>query len=243
MLDTGIYIREVHYQTFLELRQGGDDAIGFASTFDLRRRWYHPQVKIPAGERIARWALATQYGFDRELEWQPPSIIGMVVQEGALVLQLDTTVSDPEDGAITGFVIAGDDRRFHPADVAYREVGQDEQGQPRYDQKQLVLRSPLVEKPLHFRYAWGRNPLANLQATGNKDLPLAAQRSDDWGLGEVPLGVLGDGVDGKGPLTGAQLQRVREALRQEDLRRRVAEAEAVLREHGSQKNAPRAGNK
>lgn len=232
MLDTGIYIREAHWLTFLDLLRAGDSHIGFASTFDLRRRWYHPQVKIPAGERIARWALATYYGFGRELEWKPPMLVGMEARDGALVLQLDTPVSDPEDGAIEGFAIAGDDRRFQPADVSYLEVGKDDRGQPRLDQKQLVLKSPLVPAPKHFRYAWGRSPLGNVQATGNKDLPLPAQRSDDWDMGDVPLGVLGEDWNGKAPLTGAQQNRVRQALRQEDVRRRVAEAEAVLREHG-----------
>jgi sialate O-acetylesterase len=153
------------------------------------------------------------------------------VREDSLLLKLDTPVSDPEDGAIEGFAIAGDDRRFQVADVSYVEVGKDDRGQPRFDQKQLVLRSPLVPAPKHFRYAWGRSPLGNVQAIGNKDLPFAAQRSDDWDMGDVPLGVLGDGWNGKAPLTGAQRNRVLQALRQEDVRRRVAEAEAVLRAH------------
>lgn len=233
MLDTGIYIREAHYRTFLEFWRAGDKNIGYASTYDLRRRWYHPQVKIPAGERIARWALATQYGFGRELAWQPPMLIGMDVQDGALVLHLDTEVSDPEDGAIAGFAIAGDDRHFQPATVAYREVGKDDRGAPRFDRRQLVLTSPLVSAPKHFRYGWGRSPLANLQAVDNKDLPFATQRSDSWAIGEAPLDVLGPGVDGSGALTRAQWNRVRDALRQDDVRRRVAEAEAVLREHAS----------
>lgn len=241
MLDTGIYIRAVQYRTFLDAWNAGDRNIGFASTYDLRRRWYHPQVKIPAGERIARWALATQYGFGREVEWKPPMLVGMEAQGGALVLRLDAEVSDPEDGAITGFAIAGEDRRFQPADVAYLEVGVDDRGQPRLDKKQLVLTSPLVPAPQHFRYAWGRNPLANLQATGNKDLPFATQRSDDWGMGEVPLGVLGEEVDGNGALTRAQQNKIREALRQEDVRRRVAEAKAVLREFGAGEDGQSAG--
>ncbi len=239
MLDTGIYIREAHYRTFLDLRRAGDANVGYASTFDLRRAWYHPQVKIPAGERIARWALATQYGFGRELDWLPPQLVGTEAKDGALVLRLDTEVSDPEGGAITGFAIARDDRRFQPADVAYLEVGTDDRGRPRFDRKQLVLTSPLVANPRHFRYAWGRSPLANLQATGNKDLPFATQRSDDWGIGEVPLGVLGDDVDGAAELSRAQTGRIREVLRQEDARRRVAEAEAVLRAFGSGGDARR----
>jgi hypothetical protein len=58
----GIYIREVQYKTFLDFQKAGDKDVGFASSFDQRRAWYHPQIKIPVGERIAGWALVTQYG-------------------------------------------------------------------------------------------------------------------------------------------------------------------------------------
>lgn len=226
MLNTGIYIRATQYRTFLDLREAGDEQIGFASTYDLRRRWYHPQVKIPAGERIARWALATQYGFHRELAWTPPKLLGVERNADALVLALDTEVGDPQDGAIQGFAIAGEDRRFQPAEVAYLEIGKDERGQPRLDRKRLVLTSPLVAAPVHFRYGWGRNPLANLQANGNKDLPFATQRSDDWDLSEVPLGVLEEEVVGQP--TRAQLGRIRAVLKAEDERRRVFEARRIL---------------
>ena len=108
------------------------------------------------------------------------------------------------------------------------KVGKDDQGRPRHDRRQLVLTSPLVPAPVHFRYAWGRNPLANLQAAGNLDLPVATQRSDDWDMATVPLGVL-DGVPG-GKLSRADSDRIRAELRREDERRRIAEAEQVLRE-------------
>ncbi|MGA0867778.1 MAG: hypothetical protein ACO3UM_02520 [Planctomycetota bacterium] len=229
MLNTGIYIRAVQYELFRDMRAAGDENIGFASTYDLRRRWYHPQVKLPAGERIARWALATEYGFDRELRWEPPKLLGMEAKDGALVLKLDVDVMDPEDGAITGFAIAGEDRRFQPADVAYLEIGKDDRGQPRVDRKQLVLTSPLVAAPVHFRYAWGRNPLANLQASANLDLPFATQRSDDWDMLDVPLGVLDEAMQ-KRP-DRAQMNHIRSVLQKEDERRRVDQARRVLEAH------------
>lgn len=234
MLDTGIYIREAHYQTFLALRQQGNQNVGYACTYDLRRNWYHPQVKIPAGERIARWAITTQYRLQPAPEWLPPQCLGMQVQDGRLVLRFDVEVGDPVGGAIRGFAIAGDDRHFHPAEAAYLEVGKDERGTPRTDRKQLVLTSPMVQTPVHFRYAFGRNPLANLQALGNKDLPFPTQRSDDWSIGEVPRGVLDAAVDGKGALTGEQTRRLQQALRQDDVRRRVAAARALLRAQGDE---------
>jgi sialate O-acetylesterase len=229
MLDAGVFIRAVQYETFRELHASGDPGIGFASTYDLRRRWYHPQLKLPAGERLARWALATQYGFGDTLEWRPPMLVGLEARDGALLLRLDTEVADPEDGAITGFVIAGADGRFQPAEVAYVQVGEDDRGRPRLDRAQLLLTSPLVPEPLHFRYAWARNPLANLQAVGNKDLPFGTQRSDDWDLSAIPPGVLDDPVEGR--LSRPQRAQLLEALRREDTRRRIAEARDFLARH------------
>ncbi len=226
MFNAGIDIRAAQYQTFLDFYNAGDQRIGFVSTYDLRRRWYHPQLKIPAGERIARWALATEYGFSQQVEWKPPMLLSMEPLDGSLVLKLDTEVSDPEDGAIQGFAIAGDDRKFHPADVVYAERGKDGRGRMQYDRKQLVLTSPLVPTPTHFRYAWGRNPLANLQATGNKDLPFATQRSDDWKMEEVPLGVLGEEV--ARPISGGDRNKIVQALREQDKQRRLKEAELFI---------------
>ena len=50
MFNAGVDLRAAQYETFLDYLEGGDKNVGFVSTYDLRRRWYHPQVKIPAGE-------------------------------------------------------------------------------------------------------------------------------------------------------------------------------------------------
>jgi sialate O-acetylesterase len=97
--------------------------------------------------------LATQYGFDRQVGWKPPMLVGLERRDGGILLELDTEVGDPEEGTIEGFAIAGDDRRFHPADVTYHQTGEDSRGKPRLDRKRLVLTSPLVPEPVHFRYA------------------------------------------------------------------------------------------
>ncbi len=227
MFNAGIEIRATQYQTFLDLYNAGDEHIGFVSTYDLRRRWYHPQLKIPAGERIARWALATEYGFARELPWKPPMIVNIESSPGRLTLTLDTETGDPEDGEIQGFAIAGENRRFQPANVSYAEKGKDSRGRMQYDRKKLVLTSPMVPQPIHFRYAWGRNPLANLQATGHKDLPFATQRSDDWKMEEVPLGVLGDNV--ALPISRSDRNKINQALREQDKERRRKEAEQEIK--------------
>ncbi|BCX47364.1 9-O-acetylesterase [Haloferula helveola] len=229
MLDAGPFIREAQHQTYAEMVEAGDENIGFTSTYDLRRRWYHPQLKFPAGERIARWALATEYGFDRELRWKPPVIEEMKVEDGRIVLNFDQSVGGVDDGGgIEGFAIAGEDRRFHPATADSLVIGKDDRGRDRKDNKAIVLTSPLVSKPVHFRYAWARNPMGNVQPTGNTDIPLPTQRSDDWAMEEAPLGVL-DEKAGENPR--ADRGKLQKALREQDLQRQIRNAEALIEEN------------
>jgi sialate O-acetylesterase len=232
MLNDGIYIREAQYQTFLAMRAAGDQAIGFASSFDQRRGWYHPQLKIPVGERISRWALATQYGMEKQIRWLPPTYTKMETGRGQIVLHMDGVVSAADNqGDIHGFAIAGEDRRFQPATAEW-QLRMDRDNRPQRDRSVLVLSSPHVPEPIHFRYAWGRNPMANLQSADHNDLPFATQRSDDWKMEAVPLGVLGDQPFPGGKMTRAQRAQIRKLLQQEDLQRRIAEAKTLLREHG-----------
>jgi len=231
MFDAGVGLRAAQYQTFLDLYNAGDKNIGFVSTYDLRRRWYHPQVKLPAGERAARWALATQYGFEKQVAWRPPMLTGMEVQGGSLVLSFDQDVMDPEDGPIVGFAIAGEKREFHPAAASYAEKGKDGRGRVQYDKKKLVLTSIMVTDPIHFRFAWSRNPLANLQLTGNKDVPFATQKSDDWGLQEVPLSV----VETLDPTNSrANRGKIINALKTLDRVRKLQEAQHTIQVLGQQ---------
>lgn len=233
MLNDGIYIREAQYQTFMAMRGAGDAQIGFASSFDKRRGWYHPQLKIPVGERIARWALATQYGFERRIRWLPPQIVEMTVEEGRILLRFDRNVSaEDNQAAMEGFAIAGEDRRFHPAKSEWLEKRRVRDGRPERVRNVLVLSSPHVAAPIHFRYAWGRNPMGNVQSADHSDLPLATQRSDDWPMEAVPLGVLGEAGFAGGKLDRGSRNRIRQALRAEDLSRRLTEARALLEEHG-----------
>ena len=145
---------------------------------------------------------------------------------------------------IVGFAIAGKPTgSFQPARATWptSQIGKDGNAtDPSIDRKAArCCRVHWCPIPIHFRYAWGRNPLANLQVAGNKDLPVATQRSDDWDMGTVPLGVLEVEIEGK--LSRAQRNRVLQALRLEDLRRRLAEAEALLLENGGALEMPEPG--
>lgn len=227
MANPGPYIREAQYETFLDFYNAGDKNIGFTSSYDLRRRWYHPQLKIPAGERIARWALASQYGFEGQIRWKPPILQKMETLDGSLVLHFDESLDAVDDGGpMKGFAIAGEDRKFHPAEATHLVIGKDDRGRPQLDKKSIVLTSIMVSDPVHFRYAWARSPLANMQAQPHTDIPLPTQRSDDWPLEAIPFGLFGN--ESPGPLSRPQSRQQSEALRQLDLERRKSIARELL---------------
>ena len=232
MLDVGAYIREAQYKTFLDLRNAGDKNIGFASSYDQRRSWYHPGLKIPVGERIAKWALKTQYGLD--VRWDPPYLKEMKVEDGRIVLAFNVKgpLGTVPEGPIVGFAIAGADGKFQPANAEFLVTGEDSKGKVRRDSSRLVLASPLVPKPVHFRYAWARNPHANLVSGWDK-LPLATQRSDAWTLSDMYKAYTGktptNTID---KLEGNESGELKRALIASDLERRLHEARALLKQHG-----------
>jgi sialate O-acetylesterase len=231
MADAGPYVREAQYRTFLDLYKAGDKNIGFTSTYDLRRRWYHPQLKIPAGERMARWALSTQYGLGREIRWKPVMVKEMKIEDGRILLHMDESAANVDDGGVMqGFAVAGEDKRFHPAKAIHLVTGKDSRGRDRKDSKIIVLTSHMVERPIHYRYAWARSPLGNIQAHHNTDIPMATQRSDDWSMVEVYEALTGKKCASGKSLDRRERREFTKALRAEDLARRVTEAETLIKE-------------
>ncbi|MEM7235732.1 MAG: hypothetical protein AAF517_26415, partial [Planctomycetota bacterium] len=75
-------------------------------------------------------------------------------------------------------------------------------------------------------YAWARSPLGNLQSPRMSDVPVATQRSDEWPLEWIP----GGEVEGKLPvkLDRRQRRELQQALRKQDLERRLQEAKSLI---------------
>ncbi len=227
MMDFGIYVREAHYKTFVDLTKAGDKNIGYASSYDLRRAWWHPELKIPAAERIARWAMATQYGIN-SVHWKPSVITKMETKDSTLVLTFDSDVSSVDSQAIAGFSIAGKDGKFQPARAEYPVTGKGDNGKPQYNTKSLVLSHPLVPEPVHFRFAWGRNPMGNLRMVYIKDIPLGTQRSDTWTVADMYENYTGKKSAVPGLVNGGEIEELRKALKAADLERRIFEAQSLL---------------
>jgi sialate O-acetylesterase len=225
MADEGNYIREVHYQTFLNLRQAGDQNIGYASSFDQHRAWYHPQLKVAVGERIAKWALATQYG--KNIRWLPPQLQEVKASMGKLYLKLDSWVIPFHDGPILGFAIAGKDGRFQPAKAEWLDKNGG-QGQPDWDRSIIVLSSELVREPVYFRYAWARNPLETLKSADLSNLPFDTQRNDTFTLADMYEIYTGKKPSTPGELHDGERRELTEALKAEDRKRRAEEAKKLI---------------
>lgn len=221
--DNGCLIREAHFKTFDGMRKAGDKHIGFAASDDMRRAWFHPQIKIPVGERIARWALATQYGIN--IRWLPPAVKETKVDGGRLIVTLDHEANPYNSGPIYGFAIAGSDKKFYPAKAEH--LVDDKKN---VNRSVIVLASPFVSEPVAFRYGWHRNPMGNLKIA-NSELPLPISRSDTWSLNDLYEAYTGKKTTSPTALNGGERGELNRALQKADKQRRFKEAEVYVKEH------------
>ncbi len=128
----------------------------------------HPKNKKDPGERLARWALAKDYG--RDIVYSGPLFQSSKIQDNAIRVTFDHSGSGlkSRDGAaLKRFEVAGKDRIWHWADA-------------KIDGKDSVLvSSPDVEQPVAVRYAWASNPEgANL--VNSEGLPTSIFQFASW---------------------------------------------------------------
>jgi sialate O-acetylesterase len=128
----------------------------------------HPRDKQNVAKRLARWALARDYGV--QIPCQSPRYKSMEKNGNKIVVTLDEVGSGglkPFDvQEIKGFAIAGADRKFVWAEA--RLVGPD----------RVEVTSAAVADPVAVRYAWADNPVCNLYSA--EGLPVTPFRTDDW---------------------------------------------------------------
>jgi sialate O-acetylesterase len=126
----------------------------------------HPKNKQDVGRRLALLARHIAYG-QNGFVWSSP-IYRQTTKEGsALRVWFDQTGDGlkARGGAqVKGFVVAGADGNFVPADA-------------RIDGATVIVSSAQVGDPQAVRYAWDYNPDANL--TNSAGLPASLFRSDD----------------------------------------------------------------
>jgi sialate O-acetylesterase len=131
----------------------------------------HPTKKAPVGARLALLARRIAYG--EELVASGPEFDGVKFKEGKAILSFDDVGSGLEarGGALTGFAIAGADKKFVWADA-------------KIEGDKVVVSSPKVPKPIAVRYGWSDFPVVNL--FNKEGLPASPFRTDDWPLTTKP---------------------------------------------------------
>ena len=161
-------LREAQTMTLDRLKNTGEAVI-----IDIGEgKDIHPRNKVVVGQRLARWALAKQYGID--IAYQSPSYNSMEKRDDAVVLSFDHVDGGwrPFDVKTpVGFAVAGADKRFVWADARVIE------GQ------RIEVSSSEISDPVAVRYAWADNPVCNM--FNGMGLPLTPFRTDDWPGGTI----------------------------------------------------------
>jgi sialate O-acetylesterase len=127
----------------------------------------HPKNKEDVGKRLARWALAKDYGYD--IVYRSPIYQSMDRQGSKIIVSFDHVGGGLDLFDVQkpiGFTIAGADQTFVHAEAKI------------INERQVEVWSESVSDPVAVRYAWADNPVCNVQ---NKEgLPLTPFRTDDW---------------------------------------------------------------
>ena len=140
---------------------------GMAITVDIgESKNIHPKNKQEVGRRLAQWALGDVYRKNVPATCGPLPV-GHEVRGTELVISFKHTEGglQVKDGALKGFIIAGEDRQWKPASA-------------RVVDDKVIVCSPEVQKPAAVRYAWQADPVCNLY--NGAGLPASPFRTDDW---------------------------------------------------------------
>lgn len=127
----------------------------------------HPKKKREVGERLALAARKLAYGED--VVFSGPLLKDFKIEGDHVRLTFAHVGGGltAKDGKLEGFVIAGDDQKFVPAEA-------------KIDGETIVVAAGDVKEPKAVRYAWQNNASANL--FNKEGLPASGFRTDAWPL-------------------------------------------------------------
>ncbi|WEK37492.1 MAG: sialate O-acetylesterase [Candidatus Pseudobacter hemicellulosilyticus] len=126
----------------------------------------HPKNKQDVGRRLAYIALAKDYG--QKIEYSGPVVKKQVVKFNTIELTFDHAKGldlRTSSGIAKGWLIAGADQQFHPAEVSIKG-------------NKITVHSTNVSLPAAVRYAWADDPDVNLY--NKAGLPASPFRTDKW---------------------------------------------------------------
>ncbi len=156
-------LRESQTKTQNAIQNGGQAVIiDLGEANDI-----HPKNKRDVAERLARWALAKDYGM--KLPYRSPEFKAAEFSKGKADVTLDTfgsSLRTVDVSDVKGFVLCGEDKKWTWATA--KIIGKDK----------VEVSSETVANPVAVRYAWSDNPVCNLFSV--EGLPVTPFRSDDF---------------------------------------------------------------
>ncbi|MEN6385280.1 MAG: sialate O-acetylesterase [Phycisphaerales bacterium] len=126
----------------------------------------HPEDKQIVGTRLAFWALAKNYGY-KKLTYSGPLYKGMKIEGDKIRIFFDYAdggLKAPKKETLKGFEIAGNDKKFLPANV-------------KIDKQTILVWSEDIKNPNAVRYGWANWMPCNLY--NMKNLPASPFRTDN----------------------------------------------------------------
>ena len=127
----------------------------------------HPRNKVDVGMRLARWALANEYGL--QIPFRSPEYQSMEASGNQIILSFANVNGGwrPFDtNELQGFTIAGEDQKFVNATATLMK------------RQEIALSAGKISDSQLVRYQWANSPKVNLY--DRSDLPLTPFRTDDW---------------------------------------------------------------
>lgn len=154
-------LREAQLKTLAVAKTGMAVAIDIGEEKDI-----HPKNKQDVGARLALIARAQVYG--EKIPYSGPLYKSFKKEDAAIRISFSQTNGGLQwtgGEKLTGFSIAGDDKRFYWAEA--KIIGD-----------QVIVSSDQVPNPVAVRYGWADNPDCNLYNKAN--LPASPFRTDEW---------------------------------------------------------------
>lgn len=139
---------------------------GMAVTIDIGDAAdIHPKNKQEVGHRLALVARANTYKEKTDYSGPLYQTYCMERDQVRISFNFNETLKSSDGKALTGFTIAGPDRKFYQAEAVI-------------EGNEVVVSSQKVKYPLAVRYGWANNPDCNL--TNRSGLPASPFRTDQW---------------------------------------------------------------
>ncbi len=142
------------------------DNTGMAVTVDIGNpNDIHPRNKEDVGKRLARWALAKDYG--KDIVYSGPLYKSHKIEEDKIRIHFKYAGSGlkVKGNKLSEFTIAGSDKEFLTAKA---ELEGDT----------VLVWNEKIENPKAVRYGWSNSP--DIKLYNGEDLPASPFRTDNW---------------------------------------------------------------